>query len=130
MPAAVFEVLKAPLGGIWRRGGSRLVEIGLWLAGMGAIVSVSLVVVAHLNDTYHIDHVAGAWLGLAKYASSGVVYPPLYDGTHFGGPVQGGAALLNSGVIFEKRFVPGFGIDDFNDASGFAVCCCYSRCEV
>jgi len=85
MPAAVFEVLKAPLGGMWRRGGSRLVEIGLWLAGMGAIVSVSLVVVAHLNDTYHIDHVAGAWLGLAKYASSGVVYPPLYDGTHFGG---------------------------------------------
>src|SRR4029078_10509427 len=68
---------------MWRR--ARLAEIGLWLAGMGAIVSVSLVVVAHLNDTYHIDHVAGAWLGLAKYASSGVVYPPLYDGTHFGG---------------------------------------------
>ena len=65
--------------------GARLAEFALWLTAVGGIASVSLIVFAHLNDTYHIDHVAGAWLGLAKYVGSGVVYPPLYDGTHFGG---------------------------------------------
>jgi hypothetical protein len=82
---SAVHVSKAWLAGTWRTAGSPLAEFGLWLAGIGGIASVSLVVLAHLNDTYHLDHVAGAWLGLAKYAGSGVVYPPLYDGTHFGG---------------------------------------------
>jgi hypothetical protein len=69
----------------WPMSASRLAELVLFLVGLVAIASIALLVVAHLNDTYHIDHVAGAWLGLAKYVGSGVFYPPLYDGEHFGG---------------------------------------------
>jgi hypothetical protein len=68
-------------------------------AGLGAIASVSLIVLTHLNDTYHIDHVAGAWLTLAKYAGSGVVYPPLYDGVHFGGTRYMPLQFLAYGVV-------------------------------
>ncbi len=69
----------------WPMNASRLTEFVLLLVSLVAIASVALVAVVHLNDTYHIDHVAGAWLGLAKYLDSGLVYPPLYDGEHFGG---------------------------------------------
>ena len=49
------------------------------LAGLG------MVAVVHIDDTYHVDHVAGAWLALSQYVGSGIVYPPLYDGAQFGG---------------------------------------------
>jgi hypothetical protein len=38
------------------------------------------------SGTYsHINHVSGAWMALSKYAASGVLYPPLYDGRRYGG---------------------------------------------
>lgn len=32
-----------------------------------------------------VDHVAGTWLALARSAGDGTLYPPLFDGEHFGG---------------------------------------------
>jgi hypothetical protein len=56
-----------------------------FLAGVGVIASAALVALAHVDDTFHMNHVAGAWLWLAKDAAGGTLYPPLYDGSHFGG---------------------------------------------
>ena len=49
--------------------------IGCWL----------LIAGVHVDDRYALDHTAGAWLALARYANEGVLYPPLYDGSSFGG---------------------------------------------
>lgn len=54
---------------------------------LGLLVIVSWIVVAavHVDDTYHVDHVSGAWMALAQAANDGDLYPPLYDGERFGG---------------------------------------------
>ncbi len=49
------------------------------------IVSWGLVAFVHGADSYHVNHVGGAWVGLARYVNDGVLYPPLYDGHSFGG---------------------------------------------
>ena len=62
-----------------------------WLElGVGALAAVVLgcwllIASVHVDDTYALDHTAGAWLALARYAGDGVLYPPLYDGSSFGG---------------------------------------------
>lgn len=50
-----------------------------------AIASWVLVASVHVHDRFHVDHVSGAWMALAKYANAGVLYPPLYDGHAYGG---------------------------------------------
>lgn len=56
-------------------------------AVVGAVPLLGFLVVAlvHLRDTYHLDHVAGAWMALAAYADDGILYPPLHDDGVFGG---------------------------------------------
>ncbi len=49
--------------------------VGIWL----------FLAVAHLHDRYGDGHRQGAWMALAKYANEGVLYPPVYDGQHYGG---------------------------------------------
>ncbi len=49
------------------------------------LLSTLVVVIAHLGDRYQIDHVAGSWIGLARYLNAGTFYPELYDGSSFGG---------------------------------------------
>ncbi len=44
-----------------------------------------LIASVHVDDAYAHDHTAGAWLALARYTNEGVLYPPLYDGSNFGG---------------------------------------------
>ena len=50
-----------------------------------AFASWLLVAVVHLHDRFHVDHVSGVWMSLAKYTNEGILYPPLYDGWSFGG---------------------------------------------
>jgi hypothetical protein len=57
----------------------------LALAGGAAVAVFILVAAVHLGDNYHVDHVAGAWMGLAWYASDGVLYPALVEDGYFGG---------------------------------------------
>jgi hypothetical protein len=48
---------------------------------------LSLVVLAavHVDDLYRMTHVSGVWMALARNVTEGTLYPPLYDGEHFGG---------------------------------------------
>jgi hypothetical protein len=51
-----------------------------------AVFAVSgLLAIAHLNDRFQVDLSAGTRLGLAEWAERGVIYPPLFDGEHYGG---------------------------------------------
>jgi hypothetical protein len=54
-------------------------------AGLAAVALVALVALVHLTDNYHLDHVAGAWMGLAAYANDGMLYAPLHADGVFGG---------------------------------------------
>jgi len=54
------------------------------LAG-AALAGFALVAVVHLDDNFHVDHVAGAWLALIAYATDGTLYPPLHEGGVFAG---------------------------------------------
>ena len=49
------------------------------------MAAVALVAVVHLGDRYAIDHASGARIALARYAASGVLYPPLVGEDSFGG---------------------------------------------
>ena len=50
--------------------------IGALLLSASVVVSLAA---SHVDDGYRINHVAGAWLALTKYADDGVLYPPLFD---------------------------------------------------
>ena len=68
--------------------GSKLESLACFAAGALAAVSLlsyAVVILAHLADRYNIDFIAGIWIGLANAVNSGTLYPPLYDGSSFGG---------------------------------------------
>jgi hypothetical protein len=48
-------------------------------------VSWFLIALAHIDDSYGVDHVSGAWIALARYVNEGTLYPPLFNGHVFGG---------------------------------------------
>ncbi|MCC7146930.1 MAG: hypothetical protein IT443_10840 [Phycisphaeraceae bacterium] len=68
---------------------SRRLSAGLGLAcgGLGVLMVATcvLVAVAHRADLSILDHASGAWIALADWARQGTLYPPLFDGQHFGG---------------------------------------------
>jgi hypothetical protein len=67
----------------------------------------------HLDDRYRVGHVQGAWMGLAQSADGGVLYPPLYDGEHYGGTrymplpiiVNAAAARLTGEYLISGKLV-------------------------
>jgi hypothetical protein len=63
----------------------RWLERGVAVLAALVIGSSVLIALVHSNDLYGIDHVAGVWVALARYVNEGILYPPLYDGTKFGG---------------------------------------------
>jgi hypothetical protein len=77
----------------------RWLEWGVRVVASLAVASWALIALAHVDDTYALDQTAGAWMALARYVNEGVLYPPLYDGTLFGGtrfmPLQ---FVLHAGV--------------------------------
>lgn len=62
-----------------------LLEKLVGLLGALVLLSWAVIAAAHVDDTYHIDHVSGAWMALAQAANDGDLYPALYDGERFGG---------------------------------------------
>lgn len=42
----------------------------------------------HIDDDFGIDHVGGTWIALARYVNHGVLYPPLFTGSAFGGTLD------------------------------------------
>jgi hypothetical protein len=83
------------------------------ILALAVIAGMALVAVVHVGDTYHVDHVAGAWLELGRYVGSGIVYPPLYDGVQFGGtrymPIQfliyGGVGWLSGDYLVGPKLL-------------------------
>jgi hypothetical protein len=90
-----------------------------WLVAAVAVVSVVVLVswlviaLAHVDDEYHVNWVTGTWLALARHVNEGVLYPPLFDGSSFGGtrymPVQftleaGLARLTGDYLVSSKLF--------------------------
>jgi hypothetical protein len=57
------------------------------LVALSGLVAVSWVSIAiyHAHDRFAVGWTQGAWMGLAQSARRGVLYPPLYDGSHYGG---------------------------------------------
>jgi hypothetical protein len=57
----------------------------LLIAAAVALGGTLFLAADHLTDRYEISHVAAAWIALTQYARDGLLYPPLFDGEHFGG---------------------------------------------
>lgn len=92
---------------------TRSLSIAGALAAAAVLAAVALVAIIHLGDTYHLDHVSGAWLSLARYVNVGHFYPALFDGYHYGGtrymPLQfllyAGAERLGGDYILSAKIV-------------------------
>jgi len=64
---------------------NRLVKGALVAVALVAILGWLFLAASHLRDRYEVGHVQGAWIGLEEYANEGTLYPPLFDGVHYGG---------------------------------------------
>jgi hypothetical protein len=64
---------------------------GWWLsaaclgASAATAAAVAFVAVVHIGDRYAVDHASGARIALARYATHGVLYPPLVGDGRYGG---------------------------------------------
>jgi hypothetical protein len=73
------------------RTATRLASDHSWLSrglvGSASVVAVivGFVVAVHVDDRYNVDHASGARIALARYASGGVLYPPLVGEGRYGG---------------------------------------------
>jgi hypothetical protein len=96
----------------------RVVPAALMLLAAGTFAISGLLAVAHLDDRFQVDWSAGTRLALAEWATRGEVYPPLFDGEHYGGTrympipfVLHGAlstltgSLLTSGKVLSLMYV-------------------------
>ena len=63
----------------------RGLSAGLLVVGAAVATAWVLLAAVHVDDRYRVDHVAGARMALARYLNDGTLYPPLYDGTTYGG---------------------------------------------
>jgi hypothetical protein len=62
-----------------------MLELGLTLVSGAIFLAWLLLLVVHVDDRYQVDHVGGVRMALARYFNGGVLYPPLFDGGHYGG---------------------------------------------
>ncbi len=77
------------------------------------LLSWALIAVAHVNDRYQVDHEAGAWMALARFAADGTLYPPLVEDGVYGGtrwmPLQiaasGGLAQLTGEELVSGKLL-------------------------
>ena len=71
----------------WLTGGRVLTLLEVAAGAAACIVFLSFAVVAagHLSDRYHLNFATGVYAALAARLNDGVLYPPLYDGSHYGG---------------------------------------------
>jgi hypothetical protein len=63
----------------------RVVAAFLIVLAVSIIAVSGLLAIVHLNDRFQVDWSAGTRLALAEWAERGEVYPPLFDGEHYGG---------------------------------------------
>jgi hypothetical protein len=81
---------------------SRPLSAALALTSLIMLGAAALLAAVHVDDRYKLDHVAGARMALAQAYNQGTLYPPLYDGSFYGGtrfmplPVMLHAALARA----------------------------------
>jgi hypothetical protein len=95
-------------------------ELPAWLVrgALGAVVaivfgSVALLAVAHVDDRYHVNHVAGSWMALAELVRSGTLVPPLFEDGFYGGTrympltplLHGAAAWITDELVVSGKIV-------------------------
>ena len=73
------------MGLAWPTRGERLVAWMLVVAAAGVLLIWVFISLVHIDDRERVGHGQGAWMALARYANEGVLYPPLFDGEHYGG---------------------------------------------
>jgi hypothetical protein len=91
----------------------RAAEVLLAVLGGLVVISTLVVAVVHVDDRFQISQVAGTWMALAQSANDGTFYPPLFDGTHFGGtrymPLQialdAGAARASGEYLVSAKII-------------------------
>jgi hypothetical protein len=64
---------------------SRWASIPLVAAAAGLLLATVAIGAIHVDDRYRVDTASGARIALARYFDEGTLYPPLYDGEHYGG---------------------------------------------
>jgi hypothetical protein len=57
----------------------------VWSSSAVVLACFAILTVAHIGDRYESGWVQGTRMALAQYANEGIVFPPLYDGTTYGG---------------------------------------------
>ena len=67
----------------WELG--RLFDRAVPVAASMLLAALTVVAVIHLRDLAFVDHQSSPRMGLARYARMGTLYPPLFDGEHYGG---------------------------------------------
>jgi hypothetical protein len=53
--------------------------------GVAAIALTLLIALGELNTRYNLNHVSSTWMAQAQALDYGLLYPELFDGTHYGG---------------------------------------------
>lgn len=74
----------------------QVILLGAGASGAAALAVYVAMAVVHLDDNYHVDHVTGAWMGLAAYADSGVLYPPLFQDGFYAGTRYGPLGIVGN----------------------------------
>jgi hypothetical protein len=62
-----------------------LAECAAGVAAAVVVASLVVVAIAHLHDRYHLNFVSAVFAGLSARLNDGTLYPPLFDGEHYGG---------------------------------------------
>lgn len=57
----------------------------LVLTSSGVLAGWLFLALVHLGDRYHIRHRQGVWIALAQQFNVEGLYPPIFDGVHYGG---------------------------------------------
>lgn len=84
-PPVDDELEEVAKGGDDRGRVGRSVRALLIILSVAVFVFSALIAIDHIDDRFQVDWSGGARLGLAEWAERGVVYPPLFDGEHYGG---------------------------------------------
>ena len=73
---------------------ARLAAAAALVVGLAAVAAWLAIAAGHLRDRYGLNHASGEWIGLAYYAKSGTLYPPLYQDGYYGGTRYGPVPIL------------------------------------
>jgi len=72
----------------------------LGLAGLGIMAALFFIAGTNLDTALRLNHVTGAWIGLAWWFDQGVYFPPLFNGSEYGGSRFGPLPVALQGLLY------------------------------